>query len=78
MYKYLCYKYKLNGANYINHTDWTLQNGLLKSNLFYADIMHLIEEVIPILAVSIYNFVNPNVSINKIVSISSRFSHDTL
>ena len=41
---YLCCKSKLNGINFINHTDWTFQDGSLKPNLFYADKLHLIEE----------------------------------
>ena len=41
---YLCCKSKLNGINFINHTDWTFQDGSLKPNLFHADKLHLIEE----------------------------------
>ena len=68
---YLCYKSKLNGINFINHTDWTLQDGSLKTNLFYTDKLHLFEEGNAKLAVSIYHSINRNVSkINEIVSIS--------
>ena len=69
---YLCSKSKSNGGNFINHTDWTLQDGSLKSNLFYTDKLHLIEEGNVKLAASIYNSINHNTSINKIVSISSK------
>ena len=51
---FLCYKSKLNGINFINHTEWTLQDGSLKPNLFYANKLHLIEEENPKLAGSIY------------------------
>ena len=76
---YLCYKFKLNGINFINHTDWTLQDGSLKPNLFYADKLHLIDEGNAKLAVSIYHSINSNVSkINEIVSVSSKlFACDT-
>ena len=69
---YLCSKSKSNGGNFINHTDWTLQDGSLKPNLFYTDKLHLIEEGNVKLAASIYNSINHNTSINKIVSISSK------
>ena len=68
---YLCYKSKLNGINFINHTDWTSQDGSLKPNGFYADKLHLIEEGHPKLAASIYNSISINASnINEIVSVS--------
>ena len=70
---YLCCKPKLNGINFINHTDGALQDGSLKPNLFYADKVHLIEEGNDKLAVSIYHSISPNASkINEIVSISSK------
>ena len=69
---YLCYKSKSNGVNFINHTDWTLQDGSLKPNLFYTDKLHLIEERNVKLAVSIYSSINHNTSINDSVSISSK------
>ena len=70
---YLCCKSKLNGINFINHTDWTFQDGSLKPNLFYADKRHLIEEGNAKLAASIFNSINPNASnINEIVSVSSK------
>ena len=70
---YLCCKSKLNGINFINHTDWTFQDGSLKPNLLYANKLHLIEEGNAKLAASIYNSINPNASnINEIVSISSK------
>ena len=76
---YLRCKSKLNGINFINHPDWTLQDGSLKPNLFYADKLHLTEEANAKLAMSIYNFINPNSSnINEIVSVSSKlFACDT-
>ena len=76
---YLCCKSKLNGINFINHTDWTFQDGSLKPNLFYADKLHLIEEGNAQLAASIFNSINPNASnINEIVSVSSKvFACDT-
>ena len=76
---YLCCKSKLNGINFINHTDWTLQDGSLKPNLFSTEKLHLIEEGNAKLAASIYNSNNPNASkINEIVSISSKlFACDT-
>ena len=76
---YLCCKSKLNGINFINHTDWIFQDGSLKPNLFYADKLHLIEEGNAKLAASIYNSINPNASnINEIVSVSSKvFACDT-
>ena len=60
-------------------TDWTLQDGSLKPNLFYADKLHLIEEGSAKLAASIFNSINPNASnINEIVSVSSKvFACDT-
>ena len=70
--KYICYKSKLNGVSFINYTDWTLQDGSLKPNLFYANKLHLIEEGNAKLAVSLYNSINPDASINKSVSISSK------
>ena len=58
---------------YINHTDWTVQDESLKLNLFYPDKLHLIEEGNAKLAVSVYNFNNPNaIKISKIVSVSSK------
>ena len=76
---YLCCKSKLNGINFINHTDWTLPDGSLKPNLSHADKLHLIEEGNAKLAVTIYHSINPYVSkINEIVSISSKlFACDT-
>ena len=76
---YLCCKSKLNGINFINHTDWTLPDGSLKPNLFHVDKLHLIEEGNAKLAVTIYHSINPYVSkINEIVSISSKlFACDT-
>ena len=76
---YLCCKSKLNGINFINHTDWTFQDRSRKPNVFYADKLHLIEEGNAKLAASIYNSINPNASnINEIVSISSKlFAYDT-
>ena len=60
---YLCCKSKLNGINFINHTDWTFQDGSLNSNLFYADTkLHLIEEGKAKLAASICSSINPNAS----------------
>ena len=72
-------KSKLNGINFINHTDWTFQDGSLKPNLFYADKLHLIEEGNAKLAASIFNSINPNASnINEIVSVFSKvFACDT-
>ena len=69
---YLCYKSKSNGVNFINHTDWTLQDGSLKPNLFYTNKLHLIKEGNIKLAASIYNSINHNTSINKSVSICSK------
>ena len=69
---YICYKSKSNGVNFINHTDWTLQDGSLKPNLFYTNKLHLMEEGNVKLAASIYSSINHNTSINKIVSISSK------
>ena len=70
---YLCCKSKLNGINFINHTDWTFQDRSRKPNVFYADKLHLIEEGNAKLAASIYNSINPNASnINEIVSVSSK------
>ena len=67
--KYLCYN--LNGINFINQTDWTLQDGSLKPDLFYANKLHLIKkERNAKLAVSIHNSINPNATINKSVSVS--------
>ena len=65
--------------NFINHADWTLQDGPLKPNLFYADKRHLTEEGNTKLAESIHNSINPNANkINEIVSISSElFACDT-
>ena len=70
---YLCYKSKLNGVNIINHTEWTLQDGSVKQNLFYAGKLHLFEEENAKLVVSIYNSINSNASIDKSVSIFSKF-----
>ena len=69
---YLCYKSKSNGVNFINHTDWTLQDGSLKPNLIYTDKLHLIVEGNVTLAALIYNSFNHNTSINKSVSITSK------
>ena len=69
---YLFYKSKLNGVNFINHSDWTLQDGSLKPNLFYVEKLHLIKEGNAKLAASICNSINPNASFNKSVSISSK------
>ena len=67
---YLCYKSKLNGVNFINHLEWTLQDGSPKPNLFFADILHLVEERNAKLAVLIYNSIIPNASkMNEIISI---------
>ena len=76
---YLCCKSKLNGINFINHTDWTFQNGSLKPDLFYGDKLHLIEEGNAKVVASIYNSINPNASnIDEIVSVSSKlFACDT-
>ena len=76
---YLCCKSRLNGINFINHTDWTFQDGSSKPNLFYADKLHLTEEGIAELDASIYNSINPNAnSINEIVSVSLKvFSCNT-
>ena len=41
---YLYCKSKLNGINFINQIDWTLQDGSLKPNLFYAAKLHFIEK----------------------------------
>ena len=62
---YLCSKSKLNGINFINHTDWTLRDGSLKPNLFYADKLHLIEEGNAKLSVSIYHSINPNMPVKS-------------
>ena len=68
---YLCCKSKLNGISFINHTDWTFQDGFLKPNLLYADKVHLIEEGNAKLTAPIYDSINPNASnINEIVSVS--------
>ena len=70
---YSCCKSKLNGINFINHTDWTFQDRSHKPNVFYADKLHLIEEGNAKLAASICNTINPNASnINEIVSVSSK------
>ena len=69
---YLCYKSKLNALNFINHTDWTLQDASVKQNLFYADKLHFFEEENTKLVVSIYNSINSNASIDKSVSIFSK------
>ena len=46
--------------------------------MFYADKLHLIEERNADLSVSIYNWINPNASINKVVSVSSKlFAYNT-
>ena len=76
---YLYSKSKLHGINFINHTDWTFQDGSLKPNLFYANKLHLILEGNGKLAASIYNSINPNASnIDEIVSVSSKlFAGDT-
>ena len=58
---------------HFNHTDWTLQDGSLKQNLFYVDKLHLFKEGNAKLVVSIYNSINPNASIDKSVSIFSKF-----
>ena len=64
-----------NGINFINHTDWTFQDGSLKPNLFYADKLHLIKEGNAKLAASIYNSIDANaININEIVSVSSEVS----
>ena len=70
---------KLNSINFFKHTDWTLQDGSLKPNLFHANKLHLIEERNAKLAASIYNSINPNAHlINKVVSIYSKlFACDT-
>ena len=75
----LCCKSKLNGINLFKHTGWTLQDGSLKPNLFYANKLHLTEERNTKLAASIYNSINPNANlINKVASISSTlFACDT-
>ena len=70
---YLCCKSKLNGINFINHTDWTFQNGSLKPNLLFANKLHLIQEGSAKLAASNCNSINPNTSnIKKVVSVSSK------
>ena len=76
---YLCCKSRLNGINFINHTDWTFQDVSLKPNLFYADKLRLTKEGNARLAASIYNSINPNASnINEILSVSSKvFACDT-
>ena len=62
---YLCYKCKLNGASFDNKTDWNLQDGSLKANLFYSDKLHLIKDGNAKLAESIYNSTNLYANINK-------------
>ena len=70
---YLYSKSKLNGINFINHTDWTFQDGSLKPNLFYVHKLHLMEEGNAEVAASIYNSIYPNSSnIDEIVSVSSK------
>ena len=70
---YLCCKSKLNDINFINHTDWTFQNGSLKPNLLFANKLHLIQEGSAKLAASNCNSINPNTSnIKKVVSVSSK------
>ena len=69
---YLSYKSKLNVINFSNHTDWILQDGSLKQNLFYAHKLHLSEEGNAKLVVSICNCISLNASIDKSVSIFSK------
>ena len=69
---YFSYKSKLNGLNFINHTEWTLQDGSVKQNLFYVDKLHLFEEENAKLVLSIYNSINSNASIDKSVSTFSK------
>ena len=70
--KCLCDKSKLNVVSFTNQTDWTLQHRSLKPSLFYADKLYLVQEGKTKLAVSIYNAVSLNASINKSVSFSSK------
>ena len=42
--EYLHHKCNFIGVTYIDQIDWTSQNGSLKSNLYYDDNLHLIEE----------------------------------
>ena len=70
---YLYSKSKLNDINFINHTDWTFQNGSLKPNLLFANKLHLIQEGSAKLAASNCNSIDPNTSnIKKVVSVSSK------
>ena len=65
---YLCYKPILNDVNFINNTNWNLQDGSLRPNLFFTEKLRLMEKRNAKLAVSIYNSISPNASkINEIV-----------
>ena len=67
----LFHKCDLHNVKFIKPKDWTFHNGFLKSNLFYSDNLHLIEEGNIKLSESIVNVIKPN---NEALTISTTTS----
>ena len=75
--EYLRHKCNFIGVIFTDQTDWTSQNGSLKSNLYYDDNLHLIEEGNAKLAALIYKHINPPVCNNNSVSVATKsFPHN--
>ena len=70
--EYLHHKCNFIGVTFIDQIDWTSQNGSLKSNLYYDDNLHLIEEGNAKLAALIYKHINPPVCNNNSVSVATK------
>ena len=70
--EYLRHKCNFIGVTFIDQIDWTSQNGSLKSNLYYDDNLHLIEEGNAKLAALIYKHINPLVCNNNSVSVATK------
>ena len=58
-------------VKFIDQIDWTSQNSSLKSNLYYDDNLHLIEEGNAKLTALIYKHINPPVCNNNSVSVAT-------
>ena len=70
--EYLRRKYNFIGVTFIDQIDWTSQNGSLKSNLYYDNNLHLIEEGNTKLAALIYKHINSPVCNNNSVSVATK------
>ena len=66
----------MNVVNFIKPNDWTLQNGSLKTNLFYFDKKHLIQDGNIKLSESKVNVIKLDSKTTESVSMSSKlFNH---